>query len=165
MFKVRRTKTGWTLFPKYLNGYSRNLPVFEKTVLAVSGEAYMKAVKKRILSQPKDVTPLSAYTVAKKLAEGKDTRMWIETGFWMKNLGITQVKKGIIFAGASKKKIHRPSGKSMADIAKIFEYGSVPDKIPPRPIFRPISKRFKKKWTALMTANGMLFFSSAGAKK
>ena len=163
--RVKLKGSGWKIMPKYLSGYSRNLPTFAKAILKVSGETYMKDVHKRIESQPSDVPALAPYTKEKKAREGKDPRIWIETGFWKKNLGIKQVKKGVIFAGASDKKIHQPSGKKMSEIAKIFEYGSKADRIPARPIFRVVAKKFGKKFAKVMGVHGMEFFSSAGEAK
>jgi len=160
-----KTKTGWSAFPSYLRGYSRNLPLFEKLLIKSTGSDFLKKVRERIKEQPDDVPSLHAFTVAKKAREGTDPRMWIETGFWEKHLGITQVRKGMIFAGASRKMVHKPSGKKMSEIGEIFEYGSPKDNIPPRPLFRPVMARFKKSWLRKLQVSGGLFFASRGYNK
>ena len=162
---ISKTKSGWKEFPSYLRGYNRSLPLYQKILLQQSAESFLKKVKKRIKEQPSDVPPLSAFTIAKKRKQGSDTRMWVETGFWLKNLKITQVKKGVVFAGASKNKTHKPSGKTMAEIGNIFEYGSPVDKIPARPVFRPVMEQFKKSWRRKIAYSGAAFFASAGDSK
>tara|TARA_Y100000310_G_scaffold139322_1_gene138622 strand:- start:3817 stop:4347 length:531 start_codon:yes stop_codon:yes gene_type:complete len=148
--------------PPYLRGYSKKLPMAEKRLIKNSAEDYLAQVKRRILSQPGDVPPLTPWTLAKKKKEGLDSRMWLATKYWYKNLGITQVKKGVVFVGASKKKKHTPSGKTMAELAEIFEYGSPKDRIPPRPIFRVVNKKFKKSWIHKMRVVGGILLGSRG---
>lgn len=162
---MKKFGKGWHQFPKYLSGYSRAIPVLEKLYLESVGKGFLKTIKDRILSQPSDVPALSPYWVAEKARQGLDERMWIATGFFLDNLNITQVKKGVIFVGASRRKIHRPSGKTMAELMEMFEYGDPSKRIPPRPILRGAVKTFAKRHRAIVAMVSGMFFASAAGRK
>lgn len=140
------------LLPSYLRGYSKNLPLLDKVALAVMAETYLHALKKRIKDQPADVPALSRGYKDDKARGGYDPRIWVRTGFFLNNLKIAQVRKGVLFVGATGLR-HKPSGMTMSQLAAVFEYGDVARGIPPRPLFRPTNARIKG---ALVTKLGMV---------
>lgn len=129
----------WYRFPSYLRGYSRKLSVVAKVIIRLEAEKLLKMYKDYMVSQPTGLPPLTEKWIERKEAMGYSKNMWMMTKFFYDNLKIVQVSKGVVFVGATRKK-HKPSGLSMSDVAKMFEYGTKNQ--PPRPIFGPVNKKY-----------------------
>jgi len=149
---------GWKDFPSYLRGYSRNISIADKMFLYHSSTKYLELVRKRIDEQPSDIPLLSPMWKAMKKKMGLDPRIWVATGEFKRKLRIIQIRKGVVFAGATKAK-HKSSGKTMEQLAELLEHGDPTKHLPPRPLFGPAARQMLKEIPKIKTEVG-IFLSS-----
>lgn len=161
MSSIQKIGKDWKRFPSYLRGYSRNIPIFSKTLLIGAANLYKRKIEERIESQPQELE-LSKQALDEKLEHGYSLDIWIRTGFFKKNLLTIQQQKGEVYVGASPNKIHKPSGDTMEERARVMEYGDSSRNIPPRPIFHPAYEEFKKEIGAKLSLSYGLFLKTGG---
>lgn len=85
--------------------------------------------------------PLKYEYVQYKKRKGLSTNTWEATSRLVESLTVTK-RGSTIYVGISKSKMYPESQVKVIQVARWLEYGT--DRIPPRPLFRPIIRIYRK---------------------
>jgi hypothetical protein len=97
-------------------------------------------IKRAILDQVYDWTPLTERYEQWKEEQGLDRRILIATGSYVWNIDWHPIPFGVEVTVPDR--AHR-SGMTYKDLGRILEYGSFDQRIPPRPHWRPVIREWK----------------------
>ena len=126
---------------KQLNAIDKEAKKIGINSSADIAKAALAILKGHIENQDLPWKKLSESWLYAKIRQGLSEDIYVATGEFLKGLRIKKVKdRNIWRIGAFKEDLHKPSGLSMAKIAKVLEYGLPERGLPPRPLFRPSQK-------------------------
>lgn len=125
------------------------LKVFGKSVVEMASEntkglaIWMRnEVKSRVYNQTFDHTPLNERYLEWKKKTKLDTRILVATNDYIRLIEATPTASAEsgneAWAVGPPEGVHQPSGLRYKDLAKIHEFGSKKQRIPPRPVWRPV---------------------------
>lgn len=102
-----------------------------------------KQMKKIIISQPANWSPLRDKYLRRKIAKGGSEKTLIDTSTMLQAITHSiDEKRFISYSGVFRTEKYK-NGESVANIAAIHEFGSVSRNIPARPFVRPALKAVK----------------------
>ncbi len=148
---------GWGDVEKVLNGLSAKVNAATKTSLMQVGLAAEADAKATIRDQSENWTPLSDKYLKRKTSNSKNRKRYsekilIRTSSYFQSI-TSWFGNDKVFVGVPANAKNSETGVSIAEYAKVLEYGSVSKNIPPRPLWSAVLNRAKKRVLQIFSKN------------
>jgi hypothetical protein len=143
---------GWGDIEKTLQGLTTQIENANKIALQQIGLAAEADAKKTIRDQSENWTPLSPKYLKRKTSDSPkrkskkrySEKILIRTSSYLQAI-TSFAEKDKVMIGVTVNAKNSETGQSIAEYAKVLEYGSAKKNIPPRPLWSSVLERTKRK--------------------
>lgn len=122
-----------------LDQYERSLSQMNDAIARNAAFYFRRKVKERIDLQDLPWEPLSEDYLKEKQRLGQDLRIWIARGILRRNLKVVRFGQAN-YALTVPPNVNYPEGISVRQVLLINEFGTIDNRIPARPLFRPVRR-------------------------